>query len=195
MPIQKRSLIVAISAAAAIVLASMYGFSQKDQALPLDKGEAARQEEVKPATVYVCGAVNKPGVVQLKEDARVLDAIKACGDFLPNADTGKINIAQPIKDGMQITVPEIAADKAKPAARPSGGKAAKASRAQTEDKININTADKQELDRLPGIGPSLADAIIEYRAEQGPFQTAEDLKKVRGIGEAKFNKMKDKLTL
>lgn len=191
MPIYKRSLFVFLLLAIVIIAGSVYGFREKDQVVELDAGDKAeiRPEEI---TVYVSGAVNKPGVVRVEDGARVIDAVNLCGGVLPTADTTKINMAQAIKDGAQINVPE----KLEVAAKADGTENAvvKAQQSGTE-KININTADKAELDRLPGVGPALAEAILEYRNAEGLFQHIEDLKKVRGIGEAKFKKMQDKVTL
>lgn len=97
-------------------------------------------------------------------------------------------MAQVLKDGQQLRVPEKAngSSQAGIAANSGNGKAGL---------VNINTADEKALDALPGIGPAMAKRIIEYRETEGQFQTIEDLKKVKGIGAAKFNKMKDKLCI
>jgi competence protein ComEA len=140
----------------------------------------------------VSGAVNKPGVVKLPEKARVVDAVNLCGGVLASADAGKINMAQALKDGMQIVVPERLAENSSgnevqsKAAVPAGS---------SSNLININTADAKELDRLPGVGPAMAQRIIEYRTTSGAFQAIEDLKKVHGMGGAKFEKLKDKVSL
>lgn len=118
--------------------------------------------------------------------ASLRDAINACGGVLPNADHENINMAQVLKDGQQLRVPEKTngSSQAGTAGNSGTGKAGL---------VNINTADEKALDALPGIGPAMAKRIIEYRETEGQFQTIEDLKKVKGIGDAKFNKMKDKL--
>lgn len=193
MPMQKRSLCVILCFAVVILLGSMYGFSEKNEVEPLARGDEP-ETSAEEITVYVCGAVNQPGVVRLNEGARIVDAVKLCGGALPNADTTKINMAQPLKDGMQVTVPEKIA--AAPAAARGETPPARAIDTPSADgKININTADKAQLDKLPGVGPAMAEAIIAYRETEGRFQTPEDIMKVRGIGEAKFKKMKDKIAL
>ena len=118
--------------------------------------------------------------------ANLRDAVNACGGVLPNADHENINMAQVLKDGQQLRVPEKTngSSQAGTAGNSGTGKAGL---------VNINTADEKALDALPGIGPAMAKRIIEYRETEGQFQTIEDLKKVKGIGDAKFNKMKDKL--
>lgn len=190
-PIYKRSLFVFLSLAIVMIAGSMYGFQEKDKVVELDAGTKAeaRPEEI---TVYVSGAVNKPGVIKVEDGARIIDAVNLCGGVLPTADTAKINMAQVIKDGAQINVPEKLTVAAKTG---DAENAVTKTRQSDTEKININTADKKELDRLPGVGPALAEAILEYRNTEGLFQQIEDLKKVRGIGEAKYQKMQDKVTL
>ena len=107
----------------------------------------------------------------------------------------KINLAQTVKDGMQIHIPgrpqEAAALTTRYPSDPSAQAAAKA--APQQEKININTAGAAELDKLPGVGPALAGRIIEYRNANGLFKDGEELKKVKGLGESKYEKLKDKI--
>lgn len=202
MSIHKRSLLVFLLLAAVIVLGSIYGFYEKDKVTELDEASKLKGSSGEMITVYVCGAVNKPGVVKLSDGARNIDAIEACGGALPTADTAKINMAQLVKDGVQITVPEKNMVLMQENQATSKGDAVKANGGQVkqnnnrvEGKININTADQAELDKLPGVGASTAEAIIEYRQKEGQFQAIEDLKKVNGIGEAKFKKIADHITI
>lgn len=145
------------------------------------------------------GAINKPGVVTVKEGARTADAVNACGGLLPTADAEKVNMAQVLKDGQQVRVPEKAG--AETAAAAKSGNANPAAKSSTSSKavpsgpVNINTAGAEELDTLPGIGPAMAQRIIEFRETEGAFTAIEDIKKVKGIGEAKFEKMKDKICI
>lgn len=188
MPMYKRSMFVLLAMAAAIFAGMIYGYQGKDPAAALDPAE--KQEADAPTiAVYVTGAINKPGVVKLAAGSRVIDAVNLCGGVLPTADVDKVNMAQPLKDGAQVSVP------AKPAAGTGSQDGRSPAAAQGDGKVNINTADVKAFDSLPGIGPALAQRIIDYRAAEGSFQTLEDLKKVRGIGEEKFAKMKDKITL
>jgi competence protein ComEA len=184
MPMYKRSMFVLLVLAVFTVLGMFYGYREKDQSVVLD---AAKKEPGEKIVVYVSGAVNKPGVISLSTDSRIVDAIHSCGGAMPTADLTKLNMAQPLKDGMQILVPEkIMVD---------GEKNNVEKNPQGEGKININAADAKVLDTLPGIGPSLAKKIIEYREKQGGFHSIEELKKVSGITEAKFAKLKDRITL
>lgn len=189
---QKRTLYLFLLLAAAVFAGVAFGFSETERVQPLDAGE--RPEKAREVTVYVCGAVNRPGVVRLSEEGRVVDAVGLCGGVLPTADTLRVNMAQPLKDGMQITVPEkaltIAAGEVAPPSKDQ-----KAKTAELGDKVNINTADAAALDALPGVGPALAQAIVAYREENGLFSAPEDLMKVRGIGAAKFKKLEARISL
>lgn len=168
--------------ALAVLFAGVMLFQDTEEAVPLDAG--VRPAEEQQITVYVSGAVVKPGVVAMKKTERVENAIAICGGVLPQADLAGVNLAQPLKDGMQIRVPE----------RPdAGGSAAKM--AQSDGKIHINTADEKKLDELPGVGPIMAKRIVEYRNEHGPFESVDDLAKVRGIGAEKLAKIKEKADL
>ncbi len=142
-----------------------------------------------PATidVYVSGAVNKPDVYTLPLDAIVKDAIVAASGATAEADLDRINLAMHLADQMQIYVPH----KGETAPPPNGNSVP----GTPTDKINLNTASAEELDKLPGIGPSIAKAIIDYRAQHGPFKTIEEVNDVKGIGDALFAKIKDLITV
>lgn len=160
-----------------------------------DKSSSPR--EIK---VHIAGAVQKPGVYKLDADCRVNDAI-SMAVALPMADMNSLNLAAPLTDGQKITVPEL------PQAAPSGNSAlfsapAGSSNQSTEKNsstqgglININTADQSEIESLPGIGPALAGRIIQYREENGPYRVPEDIKNVSGIGEKRYEELKDKITV
>ena len=190
MPMYKKSLWILLLLLAAIAMGTIYGSYAQESAVVLD--EAGREEggTASNITVYVTGAVNKPGMVTVKEGARVGDAINTCGGLLPTADQEHINMAQVLKDGEQVKVPERQASLPKEKDQKAGKRGGEAS-----GLININTADEKELDSLPGIGPAMAKRIIEYRETEGNFQRIEDLKKIKGIGEAKFAKIRDKICL
>ena len=131
----------------------------------------------------------------------VLDAVNAAGGLLPGAEVSGLNLAQRLRDGMQIHVPGrpvIKDEGSSPQYQPVAGAARNSSPPAGAPvpaaKVNINTATAAELDQLPGIGPAMAARIVEWRQANGPFQSGEDLKKVQGIGEAKYRKLKDKIT-
>ena len=139
--------------------------------------------------------VNKPGIVTLAQGARIADAIDACGGLLPTADESKVNMAKEVQDGQQIRVPEKKGQGQDQQGKSRQKGTSKTQSADAGSPVNINTADAQELDKLPGVGPAMAQRIIDYREQNGGFQNIEDLKKIKGIGEAKFNKLKDQVCL
>ncbi len=181
----RKSMLILLLIVLAVAGGTYYGcYMQEKESIQLDAAsQAVSQEDRAEITVYVTGAINKPGVVTVREGARMADAVKACGGLLPTADGEKVNMAQVLKDGQQVRVPE----------KQAGSSALPANTGKAP--ININTASAEELDALPGIGPAMAKRIIEYRETEGAFTAIEDIKKVKGIGEAKFEKMKDKICL
>lgn len=199
MPMFKKSMLVLLAVVALAAGGVFYaGIHGQEEAVTLDAGTTDQAEaptEEREIVVYVAGAVNRPGVVQLAEGARAKDAVDACGGFLPTADTNGVNLAQKLKDGMQVTVPEKAPMATEGRAAQGAPTASGAARPLPEGMVNINTADEKELDKLPGIGPAMAKRIVEYRTENGAFQSPEEIKRVKGIGDAKYEKMKDKIAL
>ena len=192
MPMYKKQLLVLMIILLAAAGGTYYGLYSEEQAVVLDAAATAESNPPKQEiTVYVTGAVNKPGLVKVTEGARAADAVNACGGLLPTADGEKINMAQSLKDGQQLKVPEKIGTNGKT----DSGKMDKTKAADSGEKVNINTADEKALDTLPGVGPAMAKRIIEYRETEGAFQSIEDIKKIRGIGEAKFAKMKDKICI
>lgn len=140
-------------------------------------------------TVDVAGAVNSPGVYALPGDSRVIDAIKAAGNSLIGTDLSELNLARVIRDGEQIYVSPTEKTKI-----PVGRKFA-VKKVEPTGPININRATAKQFEKLNGIGPVLAKAIVDYRATNGPFITLEDLDKVSGIGPAKFAQFKSQITV
>lgn len=151
------------------------------------------EQAVGPVFVHIDGAVAAPGVYELTGSLpRVNDAVIAAGGLAGDADTSALNLAAVLSDGEKIHVPRQG--EAMAAGQTSSG-AASGSDADTSSSgvININTATAEELDTLPGIGPSTAAAIVEDRERNGPFASPEDLMRVSGIGEGKFSKLKDQI--
>ncbi|HET7090205.1 MAG TPA: ComEA family DNA-binding protein [Anaerolineae bacterium] len=138
--------------------------------------------------VYVSGAVLHPDVYSLPVDSIVRDAMIAAGGPASDADLDRINLAAPLGDGMQVHFPR----QGEPAAAQGGSVSGAAPAGAT---IDINTATLEQLDSLPGIGPVIAQRIIDYRTTNGPFASIEQIKEVKGIGDALFENIKDRITV
>ncbi|MCX7845001.1 MAG: helix-hairpin-helix domain-containing protein [Dictyoglomaceae bacterium] len=158
-----------------LILGSLFRNNQKE------KEERAIFENF--IIVHIAGAVANPGVYKLLEGSRVIDGIQAAGGALPSADLDRLNLAEYLEDGNKILVPEKFIS-------PTLSSTIKGN-VFSNNKININFASEKELENLPGIGPSLAKKIVEYREQNGPFKSLEDLEKVRGIGKKKIEQIKD----
>jgi competence protein ComEA len=138
--------------------------------------------------VHVAGDVARPGVVRIPAGARVVDAIEAAGGGLPDADLDRLNLAAKVADGQRIAVAKIGAPTPVEAgATVAGG----GTGGEASGPINLNTATSLQLEELPGIGPSLAGAIIAEREKRGGFQAVTELQDVRGIGELRYADIKD----
>lgn len=170
-------------------------------------GEVA-QQKIPPqqlistaVVVDVKGAVKKPGIYRMDQDARVMEAIEEAGGYTKSANSKLINHAAKLQDEMVIYIPR----KGEKIPEQLGGATAigsamtkPATSSGTNDpqvQVNLNTADETELQTLSGIGPAKSAAIISYRTETGPFQTIEDLKKVSGFGEKTFERLQPLITV
>ncbi len=140
-----------------------------------------------PITIYVTGMVNRAGLQTLPPGSRVNDAIQVAGGFSAGADTSQVNLAEILSDGQKIDIP----GRSNPPAAGSENQAAGA----TTQLININLATLEQLDGLPGIGPTYAQEIIDYRNKNGSFSRIEDIMNVPGIGEGKFEAIKGLITV
>lgn len=152
----------------------------------------ARQNSSGEIAVYICGAVSHPGVYRFFEAVRVCDVVDAAGGLTKRADSSAVNQARFVQDGEQIQIP-IRQKNA--SAKQTGAPAVQDSTHSSDGAININIATREELMKLPGIGASKADAIIAYRAENGSFQSPEDIMKISGIKDGVYQKIKDKITI
>lgn len=152
--------------------------------------------------VHVSGAVETEGLVELSPGSRLADAIAAAGGGTATADVHRLNLATPLIDGMHIRVPELGeegADAARPLVEtaPTGSAAGGTDGAPGSGggPVNVNQADLVELQRLPGIGPAIAAAIVAWRDDNGPFESVDDLLDVPGIGPAKLAAIEDQVVL
>ena len=143
----------------------------------------------KPVIVYITGAVPRPGVYALPKNARVQDAISAAGGFLAEAEKSQINLAAILEDGEKLDIPFLEG------ASPVLATPVPDVVASTTELINLNTASGAELEALPGIGPTTAQKIIEFREQNGPFLNAEDIINVSGIGPGTYERIKDLITV
>lgn len=169
----------------------------------------SQTEDISKATnkiyVYVTGEVNNPGVVIIDERSRIIDAINAAGGITDNANITKVNLVYVLEDGVKVNIPSnndlkndskfeyitVASGDGSDNSVETGSKKSDLGKSTKQTIVNINTATQTELETLPGIGPSLALKIINYRKENGEFSSSEDIKNVSGIGESKFEQLKE----
>jgi competence protein ComEA len=142
-----------------------------------------------PMVVHITGAVPRPGVYALPKGARVQDGISAAGGFLADAEKADINLARLLEDGEQLDIPYMEGFS------PVISTPVEEVITATTDLININIASSFELESLPGIGPTTAQKIIEYREQNGPFLATEDIINVSGIGPVTYERIKDLITV
>lgn len=147
------------------------------------KEDTEEESEPKEIIVHISGQVNNPGIVKLEVGARVIDAVNLAGGLKNEADLDKINLAKKLEDEEKIYIPALGEEG-------DVDFSDSQSTAEGNGKVNINTCTKDELLSLPGIGEVLADRIIDYR-EQTPFKNIEDIMNVSGIGEKKFESIKE----
>jgi competence protein ComEA len=154
---------------------------------PASGTPSGTQESTSSGTVvvHIAGAVLRPGVVQLPAGSRVHDAISAAGGGSPGADPDRLNLAAVVEDGQKIHVPrqgEPVPDNAVESGAPEAGASQDGSAESPGSKVNLNTAGVEELDGLPKVGPVLAQRIMDWRKEHGPFKAVEELDAIDGVG-------------
>lgn len=148
-------------------------------------GQSESAAEIRTCFVHICGEIVNPGVYELPEGSRIFEAVEAAGGFTDLASEASLNLASVISDGMQIVILN----------REEVRERQEAAEYLEAGLVNLNTASKEQLMTLPGIGESRAEDIIRYREESGGFQTIEDIMKVSGIKDAAFQKIKDSITV
>lgn len=178
---------------AVLVLGMIYLFSRKEalpeeRAVLLDSTEqtdAAGESEPQSfesvrICVFITGCVQSPGVYLVPEGSRIYEVLTLAGGFTEDADQRTVNLAEEVSDGQAIRIPAMGEDEV-------------LTEASGDGRVNINTAGKEELMTLPGIGEAKAEAILSYREQHGKFSTAEALMEVSGIGEGVFSRLRDRI--
>ena len=174
-------------------------FQPEDGIATNESTNTVEEVEEEMIIVHVSGEVKEPGIVKLKEGERIADAIEKAGGTTDDADLSKLNLAYVLEDGVKVRIPkknegenvgEYVSEESGEEVIQEGSIEAEESTQTTSKVVNINKANQEELMTLPGIGESTAQKIIDYRKENGKFQTIEDIKNVSGIGDSKFNQIK-----
>ncbi len=198
--IKDKKLIIIVSIIFIIILFVFFNNNKNDNTEIIENIETTsndnsveNNEETKQIIVHITGCIKKQGVVEVNEGARIIDVIEASGGVTEEADISKVNLAYIVKDAQKIYIPSIYDKEDTEYITVNNGE-----NVIVDDKyggksnmININTATQTELESLSGIGPSTALKIINYREEHGKFKSIEEIKEVPGIGDAKFNSIKD----
>jgi len=158
---------------------------------------AGMQADIEPSeiSVYICGNVKSPGVVKVKEGTRLDEAIAMVGGVNEDADLTSVNLAYKLADEDMVYIPKKGEGLKGTSKAIPGVNTVKSVTVNSFRKVNINTASESELDTLEGVGPATAKAIIQYRNQNGPFKSIEEIKNVKGIGDSKFNSIKDSITV
>lgn len=195
-PSQKVGAVIILALMLAGVYRS-YSSDNKVQVKPvLDTKPAPKQRASKPTKTYVyvhvAGGVKLPGVYRLESNKRVIDAIKTAGGMQADAYPDALNLASKLKDGDKIYLP--GKDDTKDHQPADNSPNMETGAPQEQEKVDLNQATAEHLDTLPGIGPTLAKRIVEYRQTKGSFKKVTDLQNVEGIGDKKFSLIKDKVT-
>lgn len=221
MAMDRKHLIFGVVLLCSIVFGAGYKMAQGKEKIPVktpgivvNTAAGMPKKQQATITVHITGAVKKPGVYTLPEGARVIDGLRKA-EPAGDADINMINLAEVVSDQDQIVVPDkgdpditqprnsgtgsstrrsVTSGRTGVSQGSSGVSYGKSGVAQgTSGKININTAEAGELDKLPGVGPAIAQKIVEYRTQQGKFKKVSDLLNVPGIGEKKFSKLKEQI--
>jgi competence protein ComEA len=181
-------------------VATTVAASPADEGPGLDAPVSTEAEAATEVVVHVAGAVRSPGVHRLPVDARVVDAVAAAGGLAGDADEARVNLASPLADGERVYVPRqgeddppapVAGASPRPTGAPGSGPDADADVAP----VDLNRATAVELEALPGVGPATAAAIVEHRDRVGAFTSVEQLLDVRGIGPAKLEQLRPRVTI
>lgn len=186
----KKAGIVVLVIVLGLVVSMIKNGGQEEANAQAEEATVSTEETAAMIYVDVGGEVKDPSVVELPDGSRVTDAITAAGGLTEQADLTDINRAAFVSDGEKIYIPSQVSeleDDGLSAGEGGGGGTAKSS----DGRININTADSTQLQELTGVGPATAEKIIDYRKQNGRFQSIEDIKNVSGIGDKTYEKLKE----
>ena len=203
---RKQKIIIGIAALVVIAGIGIYLFVKNSQYEEFDMNEVlvnAEEKEYKGDTiiVHITGEVKEPGIIELPSEARIADAIEATGGVTEGADLDEVNLAFVLSDGQKVYIPnknekELCGEKVYITVG-SGNNIIVQDKVEEgkKQKVNINEAKQEDFEQLPGIGPSIAQRIVEYRDQNGKFTSIDELQEVKGIGEAKFENIKEYVTI
>jgi len=187
---ENKDLVIKVAAIAIVIVAAFFVFLAKgdsvEEEIQIENEVLTEETTASTLQIYVDigGAVKNPQVVELPEGSRVEDAIEAAGGLTDKADLTDINRAAFLEDGEKVYIPEVYEEDGDRGTVPQG-----------DGRVNINTADSEQLQELSGVGPATAEKIIEYREENGRFSKIEDIKNVSGIGDKTFEEFKDDIKI
>ncbi|MFQ7473430.1 MAG: helix-hairpin-helix domain-containing protein [Anaerovoracaceae bacterium] len=185
--------------AAAVILVMVLAFAvfvlneSEDETAQIQEKDELEISDSKSIFIDVGGEVKKPTVVELSDGSRVADAIEAAGGITDKADLTDINRAAFVSDGEKIFIPSIIEEETALIGEYGDNNTRQQGAVYSDGKVNINTADSDQLQELNGVGPATAEKIIAYRNENGRFKSTEDIKNVSGIGDKTYEKFKDKI--
>lgn len=193
-------LIIIVLVICSLIVFIMYKYSNEnteeivfDESLFLEN-EVVVEEEKAKIKIHITGEVKEEGIVELEEGARIDDAIKMAGNITNNADLSKVNLAYELSDGQKVYIPSKNEEIEEYVSLDAGESVLEESEV-IGGKININTADISALQTINGVGESLAEKIISYRETNGKFKSIEELKNVSGIGDKKYEDIKEKVVV
>ena len=200
-----KSKIIFIGAIILIIVGIIYQIKQKNQEnMEIDYQNIVVQEdenidekqdtleEKEYIKIHIAGQVKNTGIIELEVGSRISDAIQKAGGITEFANLEEVNLAYSLEDGQKLYIPSIEEKNVEYITKENGENIIQVTNiVNSKNVININKANIEELESIPGVGPSMAQKIINYRIENGNFKTIEDLKNVSGIGDKKFESMKD----
>ena len=200
-----KSKIIFIGAIILIIVGIIYQIKQKNQenmeidyqniVVQEDENIEEKQdtlEEKEYIKIHIAGQVKNTGIIELEVGSRISDAIQKAGGITEFANLEEVNLAYSLEDGQKLYIPSIEEKNVEYITKENGENIIQVTNiVNSKNVININKANIEELESIPGVGPSMAQKIINYRIENGNFKTIEDLKNVSGIGDKKFESMKD----